>query len=181
MALGSADLMPLEMAAAYATIANLGTHIEPYLLQKVSTPDGQVLDPSTSPPTYIATTPPVAYVLTHMMEGVIDHGTAYDYRTTCRSTSRARPAPRTTTPTPGSSASRRSYTILTWVGYDVKRSLGSGMSGAVAALPLWRAIAEDGLATGWLKKGDTFQVPPGVLVRDIEYYSGAALRARGAG
>jgi membrane carboxypeptidase/penicillin-binding protein len=54
----------------------------------------------------------------------------------------------------------------------VKRSLGAGMSGAVAALPMWRAIAEDGLATGWLAKGDTFQVPPGVIQRDVEYYSG---------
>ena len=51
-----------------------GTHIEPVLLEKVSTPDGQVLFEH-FPATYIATTPPVAYVLTHMMEGVIDHGT----------------------------------------------------------------------------------------------------------
>jgi membrane carboxypeptidase/penicillin-binding protein len=58
------------------------------------------------------------------------------------------------------------------VGYNTKRSLGGGMSGAVAALPMWRAIAEDGLATGWLKKGETFPVPPGVILRDVEYYSG---------
>ena len=37
----------------------------------------------------------------------------------------ARPAPPTTTPTPGSSASRPRYTILVWVGYDQKRSLGT--------------------------------------------------------
>ncbi len=64
------------------------------------------------------------------------------------------------------------YTILTWVGYDVKRSLGAGMSGAVAALPMWRTIAEHGLEDGWLQKGETFQAPPGVAFKDIEYYSG---------
>jgi hypothetical protein len=37
---------------------------------------------------------------------------------------------------------------------------------------MWRKIAEDGLATGWLQKGETFTVPPGVIVKDIEYYSG---------
>jgi penicillin-binding protein 1A len=171
VALGSADLTPLEMASAYSTIANLGTHIEPYMLQKVSKPDGQVLLPDHFPATYIATTPPVAYVLTHMMEGVIDHGTAYDIHDLPIDI-----AGKTGTTDDYSDAwfigFTPHYTILTWIGYDVKRSLGSGMSGAVAALPLWRAIAEDGLATGWLKKGDTFQVPPGVLVRDIEYYSG---------
>ena len=55
VSLGSADLTPLEMASAYSTIANLGTHIEPYMLQKVSKPDGQVLLLSTSPP---PTSPP---------------------------------------------------------------------------------------------------------------------------
>ncbi len=170
VALGSADLTPLEMASAYSTIANLGTHIEPFMLEKVSKPDGQVMLQH-FPATYIATTPPVAYVLTHMMEGVIDHGTAYDIHDLPLDI-----AGKTGTTDDYSDAwfigFTPHYTILTWIGYDVKRSLGSGMSGAVAALPLWRAIAEDGLATGWLKKGDTFQVPPGVLLRDIEYYSG---------
>jgi penicillin-binding protein 1A len=170
VALGSTDLAPLEMAAAYATIANGGTHIEPVLLEKVSTPDGQVLF-QRFPATYIATTPPVAYVLTHMMEGVIDHGTAYDIHDLPIDI-----AGKTGTTSDYSDAwfigFTPHYTILTWIGYDVKRSLGAGMTGAVAALPMWRAIAEDGLATGWLVKNDAFQVPPGVILRDVEYYSG---------
>jgi penicillin-binding protein 1A len=170
VALGSTDLTPIEMASAYATIANGGTHIEPFPLEKVSTPDGQVLYQH-FPATYIATTPPVAYVLTHMMEGVVDHGTAFDIHDLPIDI-----AGKTGTTDDYSDAwfigFTPHYTILTWIGYDVKRSLGSGMSGAVAALPMWRAIAEDGLATGWLAKGDTFQVPPGVIQRDVEYYSG---------
>ena len=168
------------MASAYATIANQGTHIEPYMIEKVTKPDGQVLLRSTSPPPTSPPRPPVAYVLTHMMEGVIDHGTAYDIHDLPIDI-----AGKTGTTDDYSDAwfvgFTPRYTILTWIGYDVKRSLGSGMSGAVAALPLWRAIAEDGLATGWLQKGETFQVPPGVLVRDIEYYSAACSPRRGAG
>jgi penicillin-binding protein 1A len=170
IALGSADLVPLEVASAYSTIANQGTHIEPYFLEKVTTPDGQVLNPH-FPAAYSAITPPTAYVLTHMMEGVVDHGTAYEIHDLPLDI-----AGKTGTTDDFSDAwfvgFTPRYTILTWVGYDVKRSLGAGMSGAVAALPMWRTIAEDGLATGWVQKGETFQVPPGVILRDIEYYSG---------
>ena len=151
IALGAADLVPMEVAGAYATIANQGTHVEPHLLEKVTTPDGQVLF-QPFPATYIATTPAVAYVLSHMMEGVIDHGTAHDIADLPIDI-----AGKTGTTNDFSDAwfvgFTPHYTILTWVGYDVKRSLGAGMSGAVAALPMWRAIAEDGLNTGWLKKG----------------------------
>jgi penicillin-binding protein 1A len=171
IALGAADLVPMEVASAYATIANQGIHVEPYLIEKIATPDGQVLLPPHFPATYISTRPPVAYVLTHMMEGVVDHGTAYDIHDLPIDI-----AGKTGTTNDYSDAwfvgFTPHYTILTWIGYDQKRSLGAGMSGAVAALPLWRSIAEDGLATGWLKKGDTFQVPPGVLLKDVEYYSG---------
>jgi penicillin-binding protein 1A len=176
VALGSADLVPLEVAAAYATIANRGTYIKPYLVERVTKADGQVLDQH-FPATYSATTPAVAYVLTHMMEGVIDHGTAYDIHDLPLDI-----AGKTGTTDDYSDAwfvgFTPRYTILTWVGYDVKKSLGSGMSGAVAALPLWRNIAEAGLAGGWLQKDETFQPPPGVVQRDVEYYSGL-LRAEG--
>jgi penicillin-binding protein 1A len=170
IALGSADLVPMEVASAYVTIANQGTHISPYLMEKVTTPDGQVLLQH-FPASYSATTPAVAYVLTHMMEGVVDHGTAYEIHDLPLDI-----AGKTGTTDDFSDAwfvgYTPRYTILTWVGYDVKRSLGGGMSGAVAALPMWRTIAEDGLASGWLQKGETFPVPPGVIQRDVEYYSG---------
>jgi penicillin-binding protein 1A len=170
VALGSADLTPLEVAAAYATIANQGTHIAPYFIQKVTTPDGQVLDQH-FPATYSATTPAVAYVLTHMLEGVVDHGTAFELKNLPIDI-----AGKTGTTDDFSDAwfvgFTPHYTILTWVGNDLKKPLGYGMSGAVAALPMWKLIAEDGLEKGWLQKGETFPVPPGVSERSVEYYSG---------
>ncbi|HYN23294.1 MAG TPA: transglycosylase domain-containing protein, partial [Thermoanaerobaculia bacterium] len=170
ISLGAADLIPLELAAAFATIANQGVYIEPHLIDRVTSSDGQVLQQH-FPATYSSTTPAVAYVLNHMMEGVIDHGTAFELARLPIDI-----AGKTGTTDDFSDAwfvaSTPRYTILTWVGYDVKRSLGGGMSGAVAALPIWRTIAEAGLEMGWLKEGETFQVPPGVLVKDVEYYSG---------
>lgn len=170
ISLGAADLVPMELAAAYATVANLGVHVEPHLIKKITEPDGHVLEQH-FPASYISTSPGVAYVLTHMMEGVVDHGTAYDVHDLPIDI-----AGKTGTTDDFSDAwfvgYTPRYTILTWIGYDQKRSLGGGMSGAVAALPIWRAIAQDGLETGWLQKGETFKVPPGVTVKDIDYQSG---------
>jgi penicillin-binding protein 1A len=160
----------MEMASAFATIANQGTHIEPHLIDKIAGADGHVLEQH-FPAAYSSTNPAVAYVLTHMMEGVVDHGTAYAINDLPIDI-----AGKTGTTDDFSDAwfvgFTPRYTILTWIGYDLKHSLGAGQSGAVAALPMWRMIAEDGLATGWLQKGETFTVPPGVVFKDVDYYSG---------
>ncbi len=170
LALGTADLTPLSFAAAYAAIANQGTWIEPYLIQRIASPEGQVLEQHV-PNTRTATDPAVAYVLTHMMEGVVDQGTATPVKDLPIDI-----AGKTGTTDDFSDAwfvgFTPRYTILTWVGYDVKKSLGGGMSGTVAALPMWRGIVEDGLGTGWLTKGEEFSVPGGVTTRDVEYYTG---------
>jgi penicillin-binding protein 1A len=177
ISLGAADLVPMELAAAYATIANQGMHIEPHLIEKISGSDGHMLEQH-FPAAYSSTTPPVAFVLTHMMEGVVDRGTAFDIKGLDVDI-----AGKTGTTNDFSDAwfvgFTPKYTILTWVGYDVKRSLGSGMTGAAAALPMWKMIAEDGLAKGWIQKGGTFQAPPGVAFRDVDYYSG--LLSHGSG
>ncbi len=170
IALGSADLVPLELAASYAAIANQGTHIEPYMIERISSHDGQVLEQH-FPTAYTTTDPAVAYVLTHMMEGVIDRGTAFAINDLPLDI-----AGKTGTTDDFTDAwfvgFTPRYTILTWIGYDLKRSLGQGMSGAVAALPMWRGIVEAGLKNGWIQKGETFAVPPNVEFRDIEYYTG---------
>lgn len=170
-ALGSADLLPIELAAAFATIANNGTHVEPYLIDRIASSDGQMLKPPHFPAAHTATNPGTAYVLTHMMEGVVDRGTAFELAKLPIDI-----AGKTGTTDDFSDAwfvgYTPRYTILAWVGYDMKRSLGGGMSGAVAALPIWKAIAEDGLKTGWLQEGETFTPPAGVELRSVEYYTG---------
>jgi penicillin-binding protein 1A len=170
IALGSADLVPLELAASYATIANQGTHIEPYMIERIASPDGQVLEQH-FPTAYTSTDPAVAYVLTHMLEGVVARGTAYAIKDLPVDI-----AGKTGTTDDFTDAwfvgFTPRYTILTWIGYDVKRSLGQGMSGAVAALPMWRGIVEVGLKDGWIQKGETFVPPPGIVNRDIDYYTG---------
>ena len=178
LALGSADVTPIQLAAAYAAIANQGTWVEPYLIEKVATPEGQTLE-QRFPNTHTVTDPKVAFVLTHMLEGVIDRGTATPLASLPLAI-----AGKTGTTDDYSDAwfvgFTPRYTILTWVGYDVKRSLGSGMSGTVAALPIWQDIAERGVEEGWLVKDEAFPVPPGVTKKPVEYYSGLLASSGGA-
>lgn len=170
LALGSADLVPIELAAAYATFANSGLYMHPYFVEQVATSDGEVLEHHT-PQARKAIDAPAAYVLTHMLEGVIDHGTAF-----ALSPLDVDIAGKTGTTDDYSDAWFVGFTpkltMLTWVGYDVKRSLGNGMTGAAAALPPWKEVAERGLAEGWITKGERFVPPPGVTMLAVERYTG---------
>jgi penicillin-binding protein 1A len=178
LALGTADLVPMELATAFATLGNQGLRIEPYLVDRITTRDGTVLEEH-SPRASQVVQPEVAYVLTHMLRGVIQRGTAgsaadlgIDLAGKTGTTDSYTDAwfvgytPR--------------YTLLVWVGYDQERYLGRGMTGAVAALPMWRAMIERGLEEGWIDREAQFARPPGVSVRQVEYYTGL-LATEGAG
>ncbi len=176
LALGSADLMPLELAAAYAAIANQGVYVRPYLVEQVRGGNGAPLERHQLEASK-AMEPAVAYVLTSMLEGVVDRGTGAALADLPLAI-----AGKTGTTNDYTDAwfvgFTPRYTILTWVGYDQKRTLGRKMTGAEAALPIWRKVAEAGLRDGWLREGEDFSVPAGVEIRPIEYWSGLAPGAR---
>ena len=172
LALGSADLVPLQLASAYAAIANQGIRVDPYLVESVRRPDGAVLEQFTVRAAK-AMEPGVAFLLTHVLEGVVDRGTAV----------RLADLPLAIG---GKTGTTNDYTdawfvgftprltILAWVGHDQKRTIGKGMTGADAALPIWRQIAEAGLRDGWITEGEAFAVPPSVEMRSIDLASGFA-------
>jgi penicillin-binding protein 1A len=171
LALGAADLVPLELAAAYATFANQGLYVEPYLIERVAARGGAVLEEHL-PQARKAMEPAVAYVLGRMLEGVIDRGTGGSAADLALDL-----AGKTGTTDDFSDAwfigFTPRYTVLTWVGYDRKRPIGRNMTGAEAALPAWRKIVEDGLQNGWLAKGETFPpAPPGVTLQAVEQATG---------
>jgi penicillin-binding protein 1A len=172
LALGSADLTPLELAAAYAAIANQGVYVRPYLVEQVRGRNGTPLERHQLEASK-AMEPAVAYVLTSMLEGVVDRGTGAALADLPLAI-----AGKTGTTNDYTDAwfvgFTPRYTILSWVGYDQKRSLGRKMTGAEAALPIWRKVAEAGLQDGWLREGEDFSVPAGVEIRPIEYWSGLA-------
>ena len=74
MALGAYDATPMDMAAAYTVFANAGVRISPTVVNSVRNANGDiVLD--FKPETHPVLDPRVAFVMTDMMEGVINFGT----------------------------------------------------------------------------------------------------------
>jgi len=170
LALGVTELTPLELATAYAAVANQGIALSPYLLERVSDRSGFVLEHHV-PQARKAMEPQVAYLLTHILEGVIDRGTGADARRLDVDLAGKTGTTDDFTDAWFAGFTPR-YTILTWVGHDQKRRIGRNMTGAVAALPIWKAIVETGLEEGWIPPGERFPVPPGISFAQIEHQTG---------
>jgi penicillin-binding protein 1A len=172
LALGAASLTPLELAASYATIANQGLHVEPYLVERVSDGTGRTLEQH-GPRAYKAMEPQTAYLLTTMLEGVVDRGTA-------RAAAKLPLALAGKTGTTDDytdawfAGFTPRYTALVWIGHDRNRRIGRNMTGAEAALPIWQQLIEAGLEAGWLERGEGFTMPPDIVEMPVEYLSGLA-------
>ena len=75
MALGAYDATPLDMAAAYTVFANSGVRLSPVMVKSVRNGVGDVvLD--FQPDQHPVLDPRVAYLMTDMMAGVLNFGTA---------------------------------------------------------------------------------------------------------
>ena len=171
LALGAADLSPLELAAAYAAIVNHGIYVEPYTIERIEARNGRLIYDHL-PRASKAMEPQIAYVLTKILQGVSQRGTA------------AAKLARLPIETGGKTGTTNAYTdawfvgftprytILSWVGYDKKKFIGKGMTGAKAALPIWSDLVEKGLEQGWLSEGETFERPPGIETAWIDAGSG---------
>ncbi len=70
--LGASSVKPLEMADAYATIANGGTHYDPECIEQVINRDGEVIVDNTHPQGERVISEEVAYAATEVMKGVIN-------------------------------------------------------------------------------------------------------------
>ncbi len=172
LALGSADLLPLELAAAYAAIGNQGVWVRPYFTAEVRRRNGVILSRHRVEAAK-AMDPAVASLLTHVLEGVVDRGTAGSIADLPVAI-----AGKTGTTNDYTDAWFVGFTprmtILTWVGFDQKKTIGKKMTGAEAALPIWRQIAESGIRDGWIVKDERFPLAAGVELRAIEPRTGLA-------
>ncbi|MCZ6726253.1 MAG: PBP1A family penicillin-binding protein [Acidobacteria bacterium] len=170
LALGVTEVSPLELAMAYSTIANQGIAFNPYLIESVSDRSGRVLEQH-APQASKAMEPQVAFLLTHILEGVIDRGTGS--RANGLDVALAGKTGTTDGFTDAWFAGfTPRYTIVTWVGHDQKKRIGTNMTGAEAALPIWQSIVEAGLEEGWILRGERFDVPPGITFAQIEHTTG---------
>jgi penicillin-binding protein 1A len=135
IALGSSDLTLLELTSAYGTLANQGVWVPPAAIRYITDPEGKLLEENV-PQGKEAVSPEVAYVMTHMLRGVVERGTGVAARPLGRPI-----AAKTGTTNDYSNAWFIGFTpkVVTgvWVGYDKPRSLGRDETGSRVAVPIW--------------------------------------------
>jgi penicillin-binding protein 1A len=135
LALGTSDVTLLELTSAYGVLANQGVWMPPTAVRYVTDVQGKLLDEHV-PDGREALSPEVAYVITHMLRGVVERGTGQGAKALGRPL-----AAKTGTTNDYSNAWFIGFTphLATgvWVGYDRPRSLGRDETGARAAVPIW--------------------------------------------
>ncbi len=77
LALGTAVVSPLEMVSGYSTIADGGIYTQPTGIRYVEDKYGSIVYDARFPERHVAMSAGAAYIMTTMMEGVIQEGTGY--------------------------------------------------------------------------------------------------------
>ncbi|MCJ7640786.1 MAG: PBP1A family penicillin-binding protein [Desulfobacterales bacterium] len=190
IALGTSGVSMPELAGAFGAFANGGERVKPIFIEKIVTMKGEVLEenfpyvemeeregeeingenPPQPPPMSRerVLSPQLAFLMTHLLEGVVQHGTGQ------RAQVLERPiAGKTGTSSDYADAWFIGYTpsllASVWVGFDNKTSLGQNETGARAALPIWISFMEQALKNGPIEH---FNVPPGITLMRVNLETG---------
>jgi penicillin-binding protein 1A len=144
LALGSSEVTLLDLTRAYGVFATLGRRFDPVFVTAVTDAYGQPSEfPGSRPHFARVMNPATAYVVTDMMRGVVESGTAREARKLGRPA-----AGKTGTTNDSMDAWFVGFTpdllVGVWVGFDAERSLGS-YTGGRAATPIWTAFMERAL------------------------------------
>ena len=163
LALGTEEVTPLQLAAAYATFVNGGRRVDPKVIASVGEPpathfigevnaDSQVISPTT------------AYMITNMLSAVVDHGTGRAARGAVNGTAIA-----------GKTGTSRdgwfvgyspNLVCAVWIGFDDNRQLG--LTGAEAALPAWADFMKAAIEAKPALGGKNFECPEGIKFVEID-------------
>ena len=159
MALGSYDASPLEMSGAYTIFANAGVRLSPILLRSVRNAKGDVIANYNTDQKQVLD-PRIAYVMTNMMEGVINNGLGY---TAVRLRGFTPPAAgKTGSSHDGWFAGYTSNLLcIAWVGYDDYSDLR--LTGAQTAGPIWAEFMKKAAALPQYSDMKPFVQPSGVV------------------
>jgi penicillin-binding protein 1B len=159
MALGSYDATPLEMAGAYTTFANNGERLSPLLVNSVRNAKGDVVANFKTDQRQVLD-PRIAYIMTNMMEGVINNGLGY---TAVRLRGFTLPAAgKTGSSHDGWFAGYTSNLLcIVWVGYDDYSDLR--LTGAQTAGPIWTEFMKKASLLPQYKDMKPFVQPSGVV------------------
>src|SRR5574344_463826 len=185
MALGAGAVTPMQMAIGFATFANTGYRVSPWLITKITDQRGTVLAQYQPPPLSEQTRvidERNACVMNSMLQTVARSGTAARAQATLK-----RPDLYGKTGTTNDAMDawfagfQPGLTAVTWIGYDTPRNLGSRETGGGLSLPIWIQYMQYALKD---EPVASYTVPPGVVNVDGEWFyqeslSGSGVRSLG--
>jgi penicillin-binding protein 1A len=167
LALGSSSVGLMELTAVYGVFLNQGIRAEPFAVKTVVDSTGKTLE-SAQLESQEVMAKETAYLITNMMEDVVQKGTGQAARALDR-------------PIAGKTGTTNDY-INAWfiggtpnlvtgayVGFDDRRSLGEGETGARAALPIWMAFMKEALQQLPVVP---FEIPDGVTFVKVDESTG---------
>jgi penicillin-binding protein 1A len=171
LALGSANVTLLELTSAYGVFAGQGYRAEPLLITRILDKDGNILE-EVEPSAVEVISPQTSYLITSLLQSVIQEGTAQRARTL------GRPAAGKT----GTTNDTRDAWFIgfvpqrlvagAWMGYDIEKPLGTHETGAVAALPIWLEFMKEALAG---EPVENFSLPEGIVFAKVDAATGEPL------
>jgi penicillin-binding protein 1A len=167
LGLGSSSVGLMELTSAYSVLLNQGSRAEPYAILFVKDNAGKVLEQA-EPQALPVISKETAYLITNMMEDVIQKGTGQAAKVIGR-------------PIAGKTGTTDEF-INAWfiggapnlvtgiyVGFDDRRSLGETESGAHAALPIWINFMQEALKPLPVM---AFTIPEGVTFVKVDPATG---------
>ncbi|HUA32853.1 MAG TPA: PBP1A family penicillin-binding protein [Candidatus Binataceae bacterium] len=165
--LGGIEVSPMQVAQAYAIIANDGLEVHPYAITAVVDENGKVIEGHEFKAEQVIS-PELAYMGQFMLQQVINHGTGAGARTM----GFTRPAAgKTGTTNDEKDAWFAGFTpnllTIVWTGFDQKEVLG--LTGAQASLPAWTAFMKAATAS---RPALDFVAPPDIVVERIDPTTG---------
>src|SRR5690606_32573794 len=164
-ALGAADVRPIDLVTAYAAFANGGNRVAPHFIRRIVDRHGNTVWEA-SVRSVPVLDPAQAFVLTSMLQDVVDRGTGTAVRAVGF---RGAAAGKTGTTNDAADVWFVGYppelVAGVWIGLDRRQTIVRGASGGTLAAPVWgrlmrRVYADRPLPQGW-------SPPPGVRTAEV--------------
>ena len=172
LALGAADVTPIELARAYATLANGGKRPTLRFFEDLSDASGRTLERNAAESESVLD-PGTSFLAVSLLEGVVNRGTAHAVRDAGIT---GPVAGKTGTSDESKDAWFAGFTpemvAVVWVGFDQPRDMK--LPAASLAVPIWLRFLRD--ATGGAVAG-AFEEPPSIHRVEIDPSSGAVALA----
>jgi penicillin-binding protein 1A len=137
LAIGSCEVVPMELLSAYAIFPNKGMRADPYFVERIVDKNGNILEEHEAASKPVLS-PQTSFMMCDLLQSVVRRGTGA-----------AIPGLGFARPSGGKTGTSNDYSdawfvgftpqvaCCVWVGMDERRSLGYGVTGALGAIPLY--------------------------------------------